>query len=301
MLGISGASVCFGQPQNPCFAFLVRGDVSVVCNNRTVQITKRGDVEGFAASNEAFRFAFTTSRITKRTEIEAWRVYTTTLINLNSGGSEAVEKTMNLLNTCGGIFPVGGARGLHSSARDLISGDELSFQPYVRFRCSSDRKKVVGTTKDQGGDLYAGTPPTIKVAAAGQFDVFRFNISPDGSKIAYYNGRLCLFSSPGVAQCTEAKDSLSDEPSVDDSGEVLVSVGTGQECYYKSFANFSRERFPDAADGDKDECSGIGYWKPGLNAVKTIESLGRSPQWISPTTAELMRKWSVHQNMSTPK
>jgi hypothetical protein len=296
VLTVSVAGACFGQTQKPCFAFLLKGDVSVSCEGRTTQITHRGDVMGFAVSDEQLSFAYTTSRITKETATAAWVAHTTTLIDLKSGGSKPLAEVRGVVSTCGGIFPIGDARGIHSSARDLMTGDEVSFPPYIRFRCSSDRNSVVGTTKDQGGDLYEGTSPITKIAAAERFDVYLFNLSPNGSKTAYWADlrALCVFSaSSGRAQCMAKHGTLADMPSVNDSGEVLVAKGTGQECFYRSMYDFSPTPLPGATDEDRDECLGIGYWKPGLESIEIIEPLGRNPQWLTPAAAELLRNWSA--------
>ena len=222
---------------------------------------------------------------------------TTTVIALKSGASEAAEDVGGIVSTCGGIFSAN-TRGAHPNVRDPSTGEELGFQPYLWFRCSADRKTVVGTAKNPGGELYEGTPPKTKIAGAGSFNAYSFNISPDGSRVAYHNGRLCIFSSPGPAQCIEPQGSLSDTPSVSDSGGVLVTTGTGEECFYNSTYNFSPQPSPGAK---ADECVGVGYWKAGLQSIQVIEPLGRDPQWISPTTAELLREWSEKEGRRTPK
>jgi hypothetical protein len=72
----------------------------------------------------------------------------------------------------------------------------------------------------------------------------------------------------------------------------LIPRGTGQECFYKTSSDFAPRRFPGATDESRDECLGIGYWKPGLRSIEIIEPLGLNPQWITQTVADLLRKWS---------
>ncbi len=86
---------------------------------------------------------------------------------------------------------------------------------------------------------------------------------------------------------------LHDVPSVNDAGEVLVSAQTRQECFYTSASNFSTKR---ARGAGADACLAIGYWKPGLKAIESVEPLGRSPQWIRPETAKLLRDWAARGN-----
>lgn len=287
---------CNGQVQDACFAFLLRGDVVVRCEGTRAQITHRGDIDQFGVSREKSFLAYVTARITRRTPTAADARYTTTLIDLSSGSMRNVEG-QSLVSTCGGLLRLYNVTRDHSGTVDLITGDEISMPPYNWFRCSSDRKIVVGTTKQSGADLYEGIPPRTKVAPDGSFFFGTFNMSPDGSKVAYYTDRhpVCLFSSPGTTQCAEESATLPDTPTVNDSGEVLVASATPQECFYKSAANFSPERFRGATDENRDGCVGVGYWKPGLKSIEIIEPLGRSPQWISPATAALLRDWSLHQ------
>jgi hypothetical protein len=293
--GLAGVALfftgtCFGQPEKPCFAFLLKGDITVVCGGQRTQITRRGDLEGFAISDERAAIAFTTSRIVKRAGSVTTSAETTTIIDLKSGTSKAAEGIAGVVSTCGGIFSANG-RGDHPIVRDPMTGDQLSFPPYVWFRCSANRKTVVGTSKNPGGELYEGTPPKTKITGPGTFNAYSFNISPDGSKVAYHNDRLCLFSTPGPSQCVEPQGSIvPDSPSVNNVGEVLAAIGTGEECFYKGTYNFSPQRSPGAK---ADECVGIGYWKSGLQSIQVIEPLGRSPQWISPATAELLRTWAA--------
>jgi hypothetical protein len=166
-------------------------------------------------------------------------------------------------------------------------------KPYVWFRCSSNGTVVVGNTRnlgadyptrpkttvqqDEGGDLCEGIPPKTRVAAARTFDTYRYNISPDGSKVVHFDDThpLCVFAE-GTDQCGEPGE-YAGPASVNNSGEVLVSFGTGKTCY---------------DDGSEYECFGIGYWRPGLKSIQVLEPIGSNPQWIAPETAALLRNWS---------
>jgi hypothetical protein len=262
----------------------------VTCGNSTTQLTNRGDIEDFAVSNERASMAYTMSRTIERTATTERVATETSTIDLTSGKQKKFEDVDGVVSTCGSLLPVK-ARSPRLGVQDLLTGAELSYQPYKWFRCSSDRNIVVGTDKNPGGDLYLGVPPKIKIAGTGTFNPYRFNVSPDGSKVAYLNSRLCVFSKSDAIQCSDESVRVSDTPSVNDSGEALVSAGTGKECFYRSHFDFSPRPFPGATDEARDECTGVGYWKRGVESVRIIEPLGRNPQWISPATADLMRRW----------
>jgi hypothetical protein len=292
----SMAGSCFGQVQKPCFAFLLKGDVSVSCDGQRTQVTRRGDIDQLAVSDDLLSLGFVTSRITKRTAISADAAYTTTLIDLKSEKVKTRVGPNSVISTCGGIFWGIDETRQHSDTRNLVTGDQIATPPYNWFRCSADRRVVVGIAKDSGGALYEGVPPQIKIAPGGTRFGYTFNLSADGSKVVYAtdSSPLCVFSSSGPTQCAaeEAMDTFRDVLSVNNTGEVLVATHTEQGCFYKSPSNFSPTRTPGAG---QDACLGIGYWKPGLKTIEIIEPLGRNPQWISPTTAKLMREWAAHE------
>jgi len=288
------AGVAFAQAKDPCLAFLLRADVTVLCEKKTTQVTHLRNIESFAVSEERSSFAFANSG--------AASAYTTTVIDLKAGTSKKVEGIESVVSTCGGILP--NQNRPRTSTRDVVTGEDLTFAPYVRFRCSADRRVVVGitkdgSTKDQRSDLYEGLPPSAKIAAFEDVDAYYFGVSPDGSRVAYYNDvrPLCVLTRLGTAQCVE-HSTISDPVSVNDSGEVLVATGTGRGCVYRTSYDFS----PAAtrAGGD-DECLGIGYWKPGMKAISFIVPLGRNPQWISPRIAASLIQWSVKPNESVRK
>jgi hypothetical protein len=286
--------VVFAQVEKRCFAFLLRGDVSVSCGGTVTQITRLGHVDQFAVSGEHSTLGYITSGVTKRTEPSAVAISTTTLVGLRSGMTRSLVGDNFLVSTCGGLFWGYDAQRKHSGARDLITGEELAMPPYTWFRCSSDRKVVIGTSGERGSDLYEGISPRTKIASAASFGHATFSISPNGSQVAYFadSSPLCVVARPAPPQCAAASAVLPNAPSVDDAGQVLFTISTPQECFYRSASNFSPQR--PAGATETDACLGIGYWRPGLKAVTTVESLGRNPQWISPATAEMLRSWASH-------
>ena len=161
---------CFGQSR-PCFAFLLGGDVTVACDGRATKITNLGNVESFAITEEQSSLGYTTSRLTGRSESTTVYAYTATVVDLNTGKSRMIDGVRGVVNTCGGLFSIHHVGDLLSSTRELVSGAELEFRLYDWFRCSSDRKTVVGSTRETGADLLEGLRTGAKIAAAGDFSV----------------------------------------------------------------------------------------------------------------------------------
>lgn len=166
---------------------------------------------------------------------------------------------------------------------------------YSWFRCSSDRKVVVGAADGSGSYLFEGVPPQTKIASPGSFSHGTFSVSPNGSQVAYFTDRspLCVVSPPRTAQCANVHVALPNAASVDDSGQLLFTVSTPQQCFYKTASNFSAQRFAGATDADSDACLAIGYWKPDLKSSEIVEPIGRNPEWITPETARLLRDWAM--------
>ncbi len=289
------ADVVFAQVDKPCFAFLLRGDVSVSCGGSVTQVTRLGDVDQFAVTDEHSALGYVTSAVKKRTGVSAVSISTTTLVGLRSGMTQRLVGDNFLVSTCGGLFWGYDAQRKHSDTRELIMGEKMAMPPYTWFRCSSDRKVVVGTSGEPGSDLYEGIPPRTKIASAGSFSHGTFSVSPNGSQVAYFadGSPLCVVAPPAAPQCAAQSAVLPNAPSVDDSGQALLTTSTSQECFYKTSSNFSPQR-PASANGEEtDVCLAVGYWRPGLKSVEIIAPLGRSPQWIKPATAELLRSWAA--------
>lgn len=260
---------------------------------QTIRITHRGDLEGFAVSDELLSLAYVTSRVIKRDATTTFRTATTTVVNLKTGDVKRVEDVDRIVSTCGGILP--NVIGPEASTREVTNGEPVRFPPYIRFRCSSDRRVVVGITKDVSSHdemtgLYEGVPPSTRIAAGVDVSFYYFNVSQDGSKIAWFNDArpLCVYSGPSSTQCVDHA-TMRDPVSVSNSGEVLVAAGTGRGCVYKTSYNFHPARF---GRGD-DECLGIGYWKADLKSIVFIEPIGCNPQWLTPATVGLLVRWSV--------
>ncbi len=269
------AGACCAQPKDPCYVFEARGDITLVCQGKTTQITHRGDVQNFAVSDELGSLAYISGK-----------EGTATVVDLKTRATKRVERADGAVSSCGGILPV--LLGATPSTQEMVSGAELSFRPYARFRCSSDRKVVAGIAQHE---LFVGVPPSTKLAGSGDVDDLYFNVSPDGTKIAWFNSvrPLCVASPPGHAECIE-HETMSDPVSVNNDGELLAAAGTGRGCDYKTSFNYAPAK---AANGGDDECLGVGYWKPGMPRILFLQDIGRNPQWVTPQTAKLLLAWAA--------
>lgn len=150
---IAAAGACAAQPKEPCYAFLLKGDITAVCQSQTTQITHRGNIQNFAVSDDLASMAYVSGG-----------AGAATVISLKTGASKHVESVDELVASCGGILPV--PVGASASTRDIVTGAELTFPPYFRFRCSADRKTVAGMVKH---DLYEGTPPPTSLRRRATF------------------------------------------------------------------------------------------------------------------------------------
>jgi hypothetical protein len=256
------------QPKDPCYAFLLKGDVTVVCEGKTARVTRRGDIHNFAVSNELATLAYITG-----SEGVA------TLVDLKTRASRKVQGADEVVSSCGGILPI--PVGAGDATRELVSGAELSFPPFRRFRCSADRRSVVGISRRE---LYLGER---KLAGPGDVHDLYFNISADGSKVAYFNDikPLCVAAASATEPRCVQHETMADPVSVNDAGETLTAAGTGKGCDYKNSFDFSPAKNPTAGD---DECLGVGYWKPGMESIVFLQPVGRNPQWLKAETAKLL-------------
>jgi len=283
-----------GEPETLCFAYIVRGDVILRCGGSKTQLTAIRGIRGFAVGDEHWSYE------------PKWRLLAsgetssmTYVIDLRTGSRKDNVDVSDVVRSCGTFyalprFPVDGVR------LDLITGEMIAFPPYETFLCSADRKTVIGMTDYKESALTLGVPPSITIAPAKKFDRLGFAVSPNGKNIAYYSDRgiLCVYIHPGTTHCARMQESLVGRPSVNDAGEVLVSAGSLEECYYAGWRDF----FPKPRQGDdqedRDQCLTVGYWKPGLDSIRIIEPLGAEPQWVSPHAARLLRELARRNNRS---
>ncbi len=284
-----------GQARELCFAYLQRGDVHVECGGVSAQVTQRGNIEEFAVDGAVPSVGLVSSRIGSETAHGARVTFSADVVDLRSRQARhVVDGEDTVIATCGGIFWAHDANRRGSGVLDLLTNEQIRLSPYAWFRCSSDRRVVLGLLGSSESGIWVGFPPRPTAAAAPDVDSYQFDISPDGSKLVYTrSGRpLCVLSPPGSARCLATHDTLSDTPSINNVGEVLVATATPDECFYRSRGSFGRKRFLGATDKNRDACLAVGYWNPSLDSIEIVQPIARNPQWISPATAALLREWA---------
>ena len=281
------AAGCLAQPDD-CFAFVRRGDVMLNCAGERTQVTHQGNVSRFAVSDDEAVLGFVARMANK--------VEKTIVIDLRSGTTKSLPRGGSIVSTCGGLFWLTGPDRAHSDPFELFTGKTIGTLPYRWFRCSSDRSSVIGTETSSGSDLFRtkGLSQGVKIADAKTFDIFRLNISPSGSWIAFSTESrpLCAVSYEGVLVCNKELGASPDLPSVSDTGGVLVATSTDEECYFANDSNFDTAPFAASQKVPADACLGIAYWKPGDGTGRILEPIGRNPQWINNKTARLIREWA---------
>lgn len=281
-------SSCSAQSTAHCYTFLLKGDVWLSCEAQTSQLTKRGDIGDFAINNEPAQFAYSTERLVKPGSIMPEYSATALFVDLASGRERTIRDAGDLLASCGTLLTIKYPTST-PAVRNAATGEEVRFSPYVLFRCSSDRQKVIGLTSAGKGAIMEGTPPQQEIAPEAAWS---FNISPSGSKVAYKgDNKLCVVSGQQKSRtCIDANVLGGDPPAVNNDGEVLVEQGTAEECYFRGSRYFSAKPFKRCSS--RGQCAGIGYWRPGLNSIQILQRLGAEPQWATPATAQLLLRWA---------
>lgn len=283
---------CRAASEDPCFAYLKGGDVAVVCGARQPALIGRSDISAFAVDSQHGALGFVARGSASGRSMgqsSAW------VVDLKAGTQTAVGQLDWLVATCGGLLSRFDARRERTGALDLVTGARLPIALYSWFRCSADQKIVVGSvdTDVRKNPLSGGLPPSLVIAAAGSYGAHLFDVSPAGGRVAYFGDSkpLCVYTFGGRTECLKQETELSplDSPSVNDRGQVLVSVLTDQDCYYRSTWDFSPSR--DRTYKSVDQCVAVGYWEPGQSKVTILEPIGRAAQWISPSLADQLRSW----------
>jgi hypothetical protein len=182
-------------------------------------------------------------------------------------------------------------------AYDVLTGQRVEFDPYKDFRCSSDRKVVVGWENPDHKILKVGTSAERTLYAAAKNEPLVYDVSPNGeytvyNTIEYAKGKLCLIRTGEETRCIEEGCGIS--LSVSDSGAVLIGTAAAQVCYYKDSNHFSPTPRPGYTE--TDGCPAVDYWNPRDKSSSLVESLGRNPQWITPDAAAALRAWRSHES-----
>lgn len=283
------------EPEAACFAFIKEGNIFVRCGGPFEAITTRGDIGSFAVSKEQAALAYVTSATTTQTPVTSTKVFSTSVIDLKTGTRRLVTGGRELMSTCGGITYVWNSLTGKTGVTDIVGGQSFDALGYSWFRCSSDKNTTVGVVRKgeplKSDRLFpaANRVSHLEIAPASAFTSQYFNISPDGSQIAYVGDHkpICLSDTFGSRTCTDFEVNIVDVPSVSNNGAVLAAVSTEDECIFKSPWNFARTSSP-TVEGSRDACVAVGYWKPGSHQLQIVAPLGRAPQSLDPELARLL-------------
>jgi len=271
-----------GQTADGCFAFSREGDVFVHCGEQEDRITHQGNIKYFAVSDQRASLGLMTSHLAGAGAHSEYVFESTVLVDLRTHVTRRVDGGDGLISTCGSLFWETDRDRQRSSGRDLLGGPDVVAPLYDWFRCSADRRVIAGI---KGAGLYRGTPPTERLGDTRNVPFSPFNLSPDGSKVADYDssGRVCVYSEGRVCQAQPDLNPTYDLLSIDDRGNVLVSVETNSTCYKHGNRN------------SPAPCVGVGLWRAGSKATEIVVSEGAGPQWVNSDTAHLLRGWAAAQ------
>ncbi len=271
------------EPPRPCYAFL-GGNVHkaiglyISCEGKEELITKAQGVWDFAVAADGSALALRRERGKQKgfdvnhrpIDVPHFEIE---VVSLKPGFERhwsPVEGHASLYPYCGAILAVarhmypgsGGPLNLKVtySTYNVLTGQPVSFPPYVTFGCSADGKTVVGNLDSYGRALWAGLPPRQRIAQAGQYGIITYGISPNGQYVAWQvmeGIRLCVDKngeSLGCVPCSSSTEKIS----VSDWGGVLYNGGTGETC-------------------GGWECTGIFYWRPETRGPIYYKLMGRRP------------------------
>jgi len=285
------AAAAFGaepkRGESLCFAFLMRGDLFVHCGGQVRQVTRLGTVDEFAIDSEARRVALAFDEVhTPIDEFSSEASSTIRTVELPTGAVRLGPTGGQILATCGGLFIL---EKEDQPAQDLWNeGAVLEELRYGARHCSRDRGVRIKEGKsDWVGLLWKWEGETQEVKGAQRQP---YALSPRGDILVYQTkDQLCRQSWGAEAQCVPFS-LVPDELSVNDRGETLMGLGTGNSCYFRSRTNFWPEPIYPEVKIAKDECSGIAWWDGVAKDVRFLVGIGRAPQWIEPAMAEEMVK-----------
>lgn len=281
ILLLSSGRYCPGPATSRCYTFVRNGDLQLSCSSMVSTLTHTENLTDFAIDNERRQLIYGNNNRGRYADI---------VVELESGKSRELPDQGEVFASCGqilsSVYPNAASQEL---VKNPLTGERISYDPYVQFRCSSDRKVVLGLLEN-GRSLHEGSPPRRTLVSSALPDI-RFDISPSGSYIAYFSDyKLCVEQHGARPDCVRA-NLLGSGLSVNNQGEVLFSAGTGRECFFKDGHHFSSKRMPGYEH--PEECVGIGYWRPGLLSIQILEPVGEAPQWIQPDLGRLLLRWAT--------
>ncbi len=276
----------------PCLAYLLNGDLYVSCQGKKARITADSEVTDFGVDPQGTnlvlrRYGFTFGN-------GAWEAKSVEVVPLSrQTPTRSLPGTYcSLIPSCGTVFLFEG----QNKAHDLLSGSKLEFAPYTHFRCDARRNILIGETDAKDGVLRIGLPPERVIARRppqGACPIL-YDVSPDGRYVAFYDCvRLCALEgvTGALPSCVEVQQ-VHYRISVSNAGEVILHTALDEACLYRDPWHVSKEPLPGYNGGD--QCWAVALWRPGYPALRIIEPLAYSPQWLTPEAAEALIGYANH-------
>jgi len=198
-----------------CYAFLRHGNLWTVCQGKRERIASK--LVDFAVSADGSHFAF-------QENLEPSGIGRTqqALVSLNPPFKEQAKETAypeSLYAACGTIVSVPYG---NSAFFDLLASRRIEFPPYADFRCSSDRRTVVGWTEQDDEEFMkrakanpGSSELNLRVSRNGRESNFSvegavFAVSPNGRYLGYFVPYLrAPKPGPGPDLCVQAPDKTS--------------------------------------------------------------------------------------------
>jgi hypothetical protein len=296
--GSSAPQAAATAPQ--CFAYILDGDVWFRCNGQAHRVTTEGDITDFAISRDLLAL----ERSHDEADIESFPLngQPGPFLDPRGGPSWLYASCGAILHVMYGYDERGFRTRLAVSVLEVPGAKPLKMGSYLEFRCSSDRKVVVGTA-DGGSTLTEGVPPGQLLAEPSPkywyFKYRDYDVSPSGSYIAY-SAPEAIYVRTNARIVGEIHDGIADRISVSDAGELLYTTDWWEEapgrphiCSYKDAWHASLKPRPGYTEGEP--CIAVAMWHPGLREPEILVPLARHPQWISARTAERLVAWRARQ------
>lgn len=250
-----------------CYGFLNDKKIVLHCPDKVVMTSDLG-IDGFVVSLTGKWLALVRSKIVVVDENRENILNRSEVVNLEKGVAVPSEfYPDDLVASCGTL--VAAKPGVKQTIFDFVTGKQFSKDPYIRFQCSEDQKKIVGYAseyRDDSGlirvELRSGYSPhqVISRSASGSFA-----LSQNGNYIAFLatGSKICVQElEKQIPDCIDDPGSNIVAPfSVSNAGDLLFAHETGKAC-------------------GNAECVGISVWHAGLMTPKMLEPEGKMPQWI---------------------
>jgi len=268
-----------------CYAFMRDGDLWTACQGKRERIHIADNVFDFAYSAAASSVAFLVDRPELRQRDPGELRSDLILVNLtrqNQTTQKEVEFRL-LFATCGTILGWSAVGAHMHSPADLISGNPIDTSSLTDFRCSSDRRVVLGYEKWDGQETQLIVKVDGKQTQSFSANVENpqdFDISANGKYMAFFTlnrgeESLCTYTIGGPAPCSLVTPGSKYQVSVSDLGAVLYTTDSDEAC-------------------GTGPCRGIAYWRLGMHAQEIIERKDAySPQWITPDVAAALHRWNT--------